>query len=146
MMRWFSPNDMRICSKSWPRQTIRFGVRCTPSRCLTAMRHSPAREKRSKMSSGPFSTRSIRGNKQGGRVMRRNERGIPLFFCLFALFILTGIGIGLLYMTDAETKINDNYRASQQAYWGALAGLENVRERMPPANTGAHALAVPTGM
>ena len=78
--------------------------------------------------------------------MRRNERGIALLLCLFSLMLLTGIGIGLLYMTDAETQINANYRSSQQAYFAAMAGLQNVRERMTPANTGSHALVLPTVM
>jgi Tfp pilus assembly protein PilX len=78
--------------------------------------------------------------------MRANERGIALLLCLLALVLLTGLGIGLLYMSDAETQVNSNYRGSQQAYFAATAGLQNVRERMTPANTGAHALTLPNLM
>lgn len=76
--------------------------------------------------------------------MKQNNRGIALITALFALLLLTGIGLGLLYMTDAETMINANYRNSQQAYFGALAGLQSVRERMTPANTGTHLITGPT--
>jgi hypothetical protein len=76
--------------------------------------------------------------------MKRNEQGIALITALFALMLLTGIGIGLLYLTDAETSINSNYRASQQAYFAAMAGLQNVRERMTPANVAPHLIVPPT--
>jgi hypothetical protein len=74
--------------------------------------------------------------------MRRNERGIALITALFALLLLTGIGLGLLYMSDAETMINANYRDSQQAYFAAMAGLQEVRQRMTPS--AADVIAVPT--
>ena len=75
--------------------------------------------------------------------MKRNERGIALLTALFALFLLTGIGIGLLYLTDSETLVNGNYRSSQQAYFAAMAGLQNVRERMTPANVAPHLVVGP---
>ncbi len=59
-----------------------------------------------------------------------NERGIALLMCLFALLILTAIALGLIYMGDTETRINSNFRSSQQAYFEARAGLEEVRDRM----------------
>ena len=79
--------------------------------------------------------------------MRRNERGMALLLCILSLMVLTAIAVGLMYMTNSETQINDNYKNSEQAYFAALAGLQNVRERMSPASTGAHAIAnLPTAM
>jgi hypothetical protein len=75
--------------------------------------------------------------------MRTTERGIALITALFALLLLTAIGAGLLYMTDAETMINSNYRSSQQAYYAAQAGLQTVRERMTPNNVGNHKIVGP---
>lgn len=75
--------------------------------------------------------------------MKHNERGIALLTALFALLLLTGIGLGLLYMTDAETMINSNYRSSQQAYYGGMAGLQAVRERMMPINAAPHLIVPP---
>jgi type II secretory pathway component PulK len=49
--------------------------------------------------------------------MRRSERGIALLLCILSLMVLTGIAIGMMYMTDSETMINANYRSSQQAYF-----------------------------
>lgn len=80
--------------------------------------------------------------------MRRNERGLALVTSILALMVLTGLAVGLVYMTSAETLINDNYRSSQQAYDAALAGLQNTRERMTPAATGSHSLlaTLPTAL
>ena len=75
--------------------------------------------------------------------MRRNERGIALLLCILSLMVLTGIAIGMMYMTDSETMINANYRSSQQAYFSALSGLQSVRERMTPANLAPHLIVGP---
>src|SRR5438045_9434596 len=75
--------------------------------------------------------------------MRRNERGIALLLCILSLMVLTGIAIGMMYMTDSETMINANYRSSQQAYFSALSGLQSVRERMKPANVAPHLIVGP---
>lgn len=71
-------------------------------------------------------------NGQIENVRTRRERGIALLVCIFALTLLSGIGIGLMYMADAETMVNANYRDSQQAYFAAYAGLQEVRERLMP--------------
>jgi Tfp pilus assembly protein PilX len=78
--------------------------------------------------------------------MRRNDRGIALVLCILALMVLTGIAVGLMYMTDAETSINSNYRSSQQAYFAALAGVQSVRERMTLANAAPHLITGPATM
>jgi Tfp pilus assembly protein PilX len=49
---------------------------------------------------------------------------------LFALVLLTGLGLGLMQMTDTETGINSNFRAEMQAYYASKAGLEEARERL----------------
>jgi Tfp pilus assembly protein PilX len=79
--------------------------------------------------------------------MRRDERGMALLLCILSLMVLTALAVGLMYMTNSETMVNNNYKSSEQAYFAALAGLQNVRERMSPASTGAHAIAnLPTTM
>ncbi|HLK35021.1 MAG TPA: hypothetical protein VKT29_18125 [Terriglobales bacterium] len=77
---------------------------------------------------------------------RSNSRGVALLACLLALMLLTAIALGLMYMGDSETRINDNYRSSQQAYFAAMAGLQNVRERMTLANTAPHQVVPPASM
>ncbi|HEV8523953.1 MAG TPA: pilus assembly PilX N-terminal domain-containing protein [Terriglobales bacterium] len=60
----------------------------------------------------------------------RKDEGVSLFLAVLALMLLSAIGMGLLYMTDTETSINANYRSSQQAYFAAMAGIQEVRDRL----------------
>src|SRR5439155_22397423 len=59
---------------------------------------------------------------------------------IMAVVGLTGIAVGLMYMTDSETLVNANYRTSQQAYFAAPAGSQNVRQRMTPGLGAAQGL------
>jgi hypothetical protein len=61
---------------------------------------------------------------------RRQQRGIAMLICVFALLLLTGIGMSLLFMSDTESSINTNYRETQRAYFAATAGLQEARERL----------------
>jgi hypothetical protein len=62
------------------------------------------------------------------------ERGIALFFSLFALLLLTAIGAAMIFMAGTETSVNWNYRQEQMAYFGAKAGVEEARARMMPSD------------
>jgi hypothetical protein len=79
---------------------------------------------------------------------RRSERGVALIICLFALMLLSGIGLGMMYMADTETSINSNYRDSQKAYFAAVAGLQEVRERLMPSSAASLSAAgmLPTAL
>jgi hypothetical protein len=59
-----------------------------------------------------------------------SERGMALILVLFALMLLTAVGLGLMYMTTTETGIDNNFRSEQQAYYASKAGLEEGRERL----------------
>src|SRR5579864_3766418 len=80
------------------------------------------------------------------RILRNRHKGMALLACLLALMLLTAIALGLMYLGDAETRGNDNFRSSQQAYFAGLAGLQNVRERMMLANVAPHKIVPPTSM
>jgi hypothetical protein len=67
---------------------------------------------------------------------RRRQRGIALIFCLFALILLSVIALGLISMSDTETVVNKNFRSTQQAIFGANAGIEEARSRLTPGMTG----------
>src|SRR5512146_3253974 len=58
------------------------------------------------------------------------ERGMALIVVLFALMLLTAVGLGLMYMTTTETGIDSNFRSEVQAYYASKAGLEEGRERL----------------
>jgi Tfp pilus assembly protein PilX len=61
---------------------------------------------------------------------RKSERGVALIIALFALMIVSAIGMSLMYSSATETMVNSNYRNDQISYFAAKAGLEEARDRM----------------
>src|SRR5437867_7045014 len=64
---------------------------------------------------------------------RGRERGVALIVTLFALLLLTVIGMGMLVSAGTEGTIHANYRDKQTAQFGAMAGLQEGRDRIQPA-------------
>lgn len=62
--------------------------------------------------------------------IRIGERGVALFFAMFALLLLMGIAAALIFMSNTESAVNSNYRQEQVAFFAANAGLEEARARM----------------
>ncbi len=73
----------------------------------------------------------------------RAQRGIALITVLLVLLILTAIAFGLMYMANTETMINANFRSVQSAFAASQAGVQEVRERLRPANPAPHLIAPP---
>jgi hypothetical protein len=73
---------------------------------------------------------------------RNRQRGIALFFSIFALLLLTAIAAALIFMANTETSVNSNYRQEQTAYFAAKAGIEEARARMMPSDP--NPIALPT--
>ena len=59
-----------------------------------------------------------------------HEAGAALLIAIFALLLISVVGIALLVSTSADTALAGNYRTSTGAYYGALAGLEEARGRL----------------
>jgi len=74
------------------------------------------------------------------------ERGIALLLCIFSLLLLTGIALGLMYMGDTETRVNDNFRSSQQSYFASRGGLEEARDRMRGSSGNTISASLPSTM
>ena len=60
----------------------------------------------------------------------KSERGMALLLTLFALLLLSGIGLFLVVSSTTETRIDANYGSGLRAYYAARSGLEEVRDRM----------------
>jgi hypothetical protein len=60
----------------------------------------------------------------------KGERGVALLIAMFALLLLSVIGLGMMYSNNMETLINSNYRDKQGAFYSALAGLQEARQRI----------------
>src|SRR5262245_42788818 len=63
----------------------------------------------------------------------KSERGVAMLVVMFSLLLLSVIGLGMMYSTNMETSINTNFRDKQTAYYAALAGLQEARDRIQPA-------------
>ena len=72
--------------------------------------------------------------RRAAKMKLRAQNGIALLLCLFALLLLSGIGI-FLYMSSAtETRISTNYGSKLDAYYAAKSGLQEVRDRVTYAS------------
>src|SRR6266516_3579924 len=65
---------------------------------------------------------------------RHNEKGVALALSILALLLLSGIAVGMMYMSSAETTVNSNFKAEETEYFAARAGVEEIRDRMLPKN------------
>src|SRR5437870_12184030 len=63
---------------------------------------------------------------------KRNQSGVAMIIALFALLLLSVIGLGMMYSTNMETAINGNYRDKQTALYATMAGLQEARDRIRP--------------
>ena len=70
-------------------------------------------------------TRSIL-RRRNGRLATATDRGSALLIALFAAVVLSGLGIGLLMLTNTEGAIASNYRAGSQTLYAADAAVERV--------------------
>ena len=75
-------------------------------------------------------------------MVRKNERGAALILALVLVFILSILGISVMFVAQTETWSSMNYRLMTQARYGAEAGLTRsldylVNTYVPPASTGS---------
>ncbi len=55
---------------------------------------------------------------------------MALLLTLFALLLISGIGLFMVLSSNTETRIDANYGSSLHAYYAAGSGLEEVRDRI----------------
>jgi hypothetical protein len=65
---------------------------------------------------------------------RHNEAGSALLIAIFALLLISVVGIALLVSTGSDSALAGNYRTSTAAYYAAVAGLEEARGRLLARN------------
>jgi len=64
------------------------------------------------------------------RMLKRDEQGMALLVSLFALLLLSGIGLCMVLASTTETRIDANYGGGLRSYYSAHSGLEEVRDRI----------------
>jgi hypothetical protein len=70
----------------------------------------------------------MRPNRQSRRC--KAQRGSALLIAIFALLLISVVGIALLVSTGTDSALAGNYRTSTSAYYAAVAGLEEARGRL----------------
>jgi hypothetical protein len=70
----------------------------------------------------------MRLNRQSGKAS--GQAGSALLIAIFALLLISVVGIALLVSTGSDTSLAGNYRTSAAAYYAAVAGLEEARGRL----------------
>jgi Tfp pilus assembly protein PilX len=69
------------------------------------------------------------------KTKQASQSGTALLLCLFALLLLSSIGMLLYISTGTQARIAANYGNNLDAYYSAKAGLAEVRDRVNYAST-----------
>src|SRR5438046_9086775 len=81
-----------------------------------------------------------------GKINRQREQGIALLLSIRCLLLLTAVAAGMMYLSATETAINGNFKSEESAYFAARAGVEEVRDRILPANANTINQSLPTAL
>jgi hypothetical protein len=73
----------------------------------------------------------------------KRQTGSALIIAIFALLLISVVGIALLISTGSDSALTGNYRNSAAAYYAAVAGLEEARGRLLAKNPDFLNIAVP---
>ena len=71
-------------------------------------------------------------------LIHKNEKGIVLATGLMFMAIIAIVGTTAVIVTTTDLKIGSNYRASEQAFYVAEAGIEEARARLKGSSTAAN--------
>lgn len=69
------------------------------------------------------------------KTKKDSQSGAALLLCLFALLLLSSIGIFLYVSTGTDARIAANYGNNLDAYYAAKSGLAEVRDRVSYSST-----------
>jgi len=84
----------------------------------------------------------MRGKPQSAE--RSGERGVALLIAIFALLLVSVVAIALIVSTGTDSALAGNYRSSANAYYAALAGIEEARGRLHLLPTDPNYLPLPS--
>src|SRR5437899_11249745 len=58
------------------------------------------------------------------------EKGVALLIAMFALLLISGLALALVYMAGNETFIANNFKSNSNALYAAYDGIEEGRGRL----------------
>jgi len=61
------------------------------------------------------------------------EAGIALLLSLLIIFILSGLAVSIILLTDSQIRLERTVEAQSRVHYAALAGLEEARGRLNPS-------------
>ncbi len=65
---------------------------------------------------------------------KTSERGAALLVSLFALLLISAVGVAMIVAGGTESSLAANFRSSANVFYAALSGVEEGRGRLSPAN------------
>src|SRR5207247_10962161 len=80
------------------------------------------------------------------KINRQREQGIALLLSILCLLLLTAVAAGMMHLPATETAINGKFKSEESAYFAARAGVEEVRDRILPANANTINPSLPTAL
>jgi len=61
---------------------------------------------------------------------KHRQRGVALVAALLTLVLISAITAGMIILSTTETSISAYFRDEQSAFFGAIAGIEEIRDRL----------------
>lgn len=80
----------------------------------------------------------------GPITIRPRERGIALLIALLVIVILSGLALSMVLLTESQIRLAQTIQSQGQAYYAAMAGLEEARGRMNGSAPDTIASSLPT--
>ncbi len=77
------------------------------------------------------------------------EKGVALLIAMFALLLISGLALALVYMASNETFIANNFKSNSKAFYAAYDGIEEGRGRLStghPQSLGPLIAGLPGGV
>lgn len=68
--------------------------------------------------------------QMNARTKRKTERGTALLLVMFAVVLVSGLGVLMYFSSGTESRIDANYGGNLHAYYAARFGVEEVRDRV----------------
>jgi Tfp pilus assembly protein PilX len=80
------------------------------------------------------------------RALKKRQRGVALFFVLFALLLLSAIAASLILVDTTETIINSNYRSEEVVFFAARSGVAEAADRMMSSTASTPVITPPSAL
>src|SRR5258706_2249946 len=84
----------------------------------------------------PMNSHQLESGSDQQSARSKGEQGIALMIAMYALLVLTLIGLAMLTRATTEVLINDNFKRAKINYFTAEAGTEEARFRLTPTAAG----------